>query len=256
MTENNSPLISVIMPAYNSGNFIKKAIQSVRIQTYKNWELIIIDDYSSDNTRNIIKNFSKLDKRIKYKFLKNNVGAAVARNEAIKISSGEYIAFLDSDDLWFKDKLFKQLKIMEEKNYFFTSTGYMKINESDEDLKKAVIPHEKLDYHGLLKECPGNSTVMYNAKILGKFYVPNIKKRNDYLMWLQVIKKAQKLVGLKEVLSCHRVREGSLSINKKGLVKYHWYIYTKIEKLSLIYSSYLMNYWVLKSLNTFIKSKK
>jgi glycosyltransferase involved in cell wall biosynthesis len=213
-------------------------------QDYQNWEVIVVDDCSSDNTAEIIQGYTERDHRIKYYKLGKNCGAAVARNMAVNISKGKYIAFLDSDDVWFSNKLSKQIEFMEKNNYGFTCTSYTKIDEEGNYLNRTIEAQSKSDYYDLLKKCPGNSTVIYNAEKLGKFLIPNIKKRNDYVMWLQVIKKEKFLYGIEEPLGSHRIRSESISRNKKSLLGYHWKVYREIENLSLTRSSYLIAYWI------------
>lgn len=238
-------LVSIIMPTYNSGHFIGKTIDSVLSQTYQNWEVIIVDDCSTDNTSKIVSSYTTKDNRIKYHRLDRNSGAAVARNKAVELSKGKYIAFIDSDDIWFPEKLSKQINFMEKNNYTFTSTSYTKIDEEGNFLNRIITAKFKSDYDGILKRNPGNSTIVYNAEALGKFMIPNIKKRNDYVMWLQVIKKAKYLYGIEEPLGSHRVRTGSLSSKKTNLVGYHWKVYRDIEGLSFIKSIYLIIYWII-----------
>lgn len=247
-TEINSDLVSIIMPAYNCEKFIGDAINSVINQMYRQWELIIVDDFSTDNTLEIINEYIKMEDRIKLYSLNKNSGAALARNKAIKMAKGKYIAFLDSDDLWYSNKLESQLLFMKQNNIDFSCTSYSKIDEKSNLLGKIVGVKQVSNYNDLLKKCPGNSTVIYNNDKLGKFFIKDIKKRNDYLMWLQVIKKSDYLYGLSETLSSHRIREGSLSENKSDLVKYHWFIYNNIEKLPIIKSLYLIVYWIMKSI--------
>src|SRR5699024_7226170 len=211
-------------------------------------ELLIVDDCSKDNTLEILKNYSSQDHRIKYSTLEENSGPAVARNQAIDMANGSYIAFLDSDDLWFENKLEKQLIFMQKNDYNFTCTIYTKIDENSQSLNQTINTIECRDYWGLLKNCPGNSTVIYNAEKLGKFKTPDIKKRNDYVMWLQIIKKEKFLYGIPEPLSSHRVHSEGISSNKADLIKYHWTIYRDIERLSVFQSVYLMFYWVSKTL--------
>ena len=232
--------VSIIMPAYNVSRHIEKTVNSVIRQTHTNWELLIVDDCSTDNTVAMIQSFHETDSRINVYELEKNSGAAVARNKAIEQATGDYLAFLDSDDLWEPEKLEKQLTFMIENNYLFTSTNYIEVNEATGETIGVVKSYPELDYEGLLKHCPGNSTVMYNVSELGKFYIPDIKKRNDFVMWLQVIKKAKKLYGLDENLTTYTIREGSLSKDKKDLVKYQWTVYRDIEGLSFMKSLYLL----------------
>lgn len=232
-----NPLVSIVMPAYNSETFIHEAIQSVLNQTYQNWELLIVDDCSTDNTIQIIDSFE--DDRIHVFGLKENSGAAVARNYAIDRAQGDYMAFLDSDDLWHPEKLERQLTFMIERNIDFSSTMYANIDKNKK-IFDVTRNHPTLDYNGILKYNPGNSTVMYKAKKLGKYFIPDIKKRNDFVMWLKVIKDAKILYGLPEVLTYYRVRQDSLSSNKSNLVKYQWKVYRKFENLSVAKSLYLL----------------
>lgn len=240
-------LVSIIMPTYNCGDFIGITIDSVLEQTYRKWEIIIVDDASSDNTLEIVKKYMKNDSRIKYFRQERNLGAARARNKAIDLAAGEYIAFLDSDDLWMPKKLESQITYMKKSNHNFTCTSYTKIDENGNSLNRIVQAKVKSDYKGILKTCPGNSTVIYNAKNLGKFKIPDIKKRNDYVMWLKIIKKETCLYGLKEPLGSHRIRKGAISSKKIDLIGYHWKVYREIEKLSFLQSIYLSSYWIFKS---------
>lgn len=241
-------LVSIIMPTYNCGNFIGISLDSVIAQTYQNWEIIIVDDCSTDNTAEVINVYMSREPRIRYFKLDDNSGAAIARNKAVKLAEGKYIAFLDSDDVWLPKKLSKQISFMEENNYTFSCTSYTKIDEHGNYLNRTVNAIEKSDYNGILKKNPGNSTVIYNAKALGKFLIPNIKKRNDYVMWLQVIKKANYLFGIKEPLGSHRIRTDSLSRKKASLVGYHWKVYREIEHLTILKSIYLVCYWVVTTI--------
>lgn len=239
--------VSIVMPAYNCERFITEAIKSVQAQTYTNWELIVVNDCSTDGTGKIIEALAEHDSRIKY--IKNdfNLGAAVSRNKAIETASGRYIAFLDGDDVWKESKLEKQLAFMYSKNYSFTCTDYVKIDVESNELSETV-PALNADYNALLRRCPGNSTVIYDSDVLGKFTVPVMRNREDYVMWLNVIKKAGLLHGLNETLSCHRVGMQSQSSNKLKLVKYHWTIYRNIEKLSWTNSLYLTCYWIFRGI--------
>lgn len=242
--------VSIIMPAYNCERFIRRAIASVQNQTYKDWELLITNDCSSDSTVEIITSKMSEDNRIKLFNNPKQSGAAASRNRSVKNASGKYIAFLDSDDIWKPNKLEKQIAFMERHNYFFTCTSYDKIDENGNKLG-VIIPSISVDYEGLLRRCPGNSTVIYNSEKLGKFSVSLIKKRNDYLMWMQVIKKAKKINGLNEVLSSHRIVSNSISSKKTTLVKYHWIVYRKYEKLSVFKSGYLCLFWIAKAVFKF-----
>lgn len=235
-------LVSIIMPTYNCAKFIGKTIESVIAQTYENWELIIVDDCSKDNTEEVVSKYK--DNRIKYHKLENNSGAAVARTEAMKKARGSYMSFLDSDDLWKKDKLEKQLEFMNKNNYNFTCTEYEQIDEEGNKLNKVIKVKKRADYNRILLDCPvGNSTVMYNVEKLGKFEVPNIRKRNDDALWLQILKKEKYIYGMPDILMEYRIRSNSISSNKLSLVKYHWQLYREIEHLSVFRSVFHICWW-------------
>lgn len=237
-------LVSVITPTYNCGKFIADTIRSVQAQTYPNWEMIIMDDCSTDDTRDIVGALSRQDSRIKYHCLPANAGAAVARTEAMRLAEGQWMAFLDSDDLWHPEKLQCQLDFMQENGCVFSCTAYEQIDETGKPLGKIVRTVPKTDYNRLLLDCPvGNSTVMYSVEKMGKFEVPNIRKRNDDALWLQMLKKEPYIWGLPEVLMQYRLRSGSISRNKLKVIKYHWVLYRRIEHLSLPRSLFHIAYW-------------
>ena len=237
-------LVSIIMPTYNCASFIGESIKSIQAQTYENWELVIVDDNSMDDTKEVVEKYQVNDSRIKYKRLKKNSGAAVARTFSMKLAEGQYIAFCDSDDLWMKDKLEKQLSFMKKSGYAFTCTAYEQIDEKGNSLRKIMRPRKKCDYNRLLLDCPvGNSTVIYDVSIMGKFEVPNIRKRNDDALWLQMLKKEKYIWGMDEVLMKYRVRSNSISSNKLKVIKYHWILYRDIEHLSIARSLFHIGYW-------------
>lgn len=237
-------LVSVITPTYNCADFIGETIESVQSQIYQNWEMIIVDDCSTDNTKEVVDKYISKDSRIKYFCLKNNSGAAVARTKAMELASGEYMAFLDSDDIWPEDKLKKQLYFMKEHDVAFTCTAYEQIDENGKPLNKVINTVPKADYNRVLLDCPvGNSTVMYNVEKMGKFEVPNIRKRNDDALWLQMLKREKYVYGLNIVLMKYRIRHNSISSNKFKVIKYHWILYRNIEHLSVARSLFHIAYW-------------
>ncbi len=246
-------LVSIIMPSYNSAEFIGETIESVINQTYSNWEIVIVDDCSVDNTEEVIKKYQEKDNRIKFFKLKENSGVVVARQYAIDCANGEYLAFLDSDDLWLPDKLTIQIKFMEKNNYACTCTAYEKWKNNI--LKKTINPPLKIDYKMMLLEnIVGNSTVIINRKMVGEIKIPNIKKRNDLALWLFLLKKIDYIYGLDEVFMKYRIVENSLSSGKLSLIKYHWILYRDIEKLSLLKSVYLVLNWaVVKTISRITK---
>lgn len=237
-------LVSIITPTYNCAQYIGETIDTVISQTYINWEMIIVDDCSSDDTDKIVSKYQKRDSRIKYYRLANNLGAAVARTVAMRLASGKYIAFLDSDDLWMPNKLFVQLDFMIKNGYAFTCTSYEQINESGKTLNRIVRAVSRVNYNRLLLDCPvGNSTVMYDVSKMGKFEVPNIRKRNDDALWLKMLRVEPYIWGIPNVLVKYRIRPNSISVNKFSLVKYHWHLYRKIEQLNLLRSVFHVFFW-------------
>lgn len=237
-------LVSIITPTYNCGKFIAETIETVLAQTYTNWEMIIVDDVSSDNTEDVVLQYTEKDNRIKYTKLDVNSGAAVARTTAMKLASGQYMAFLDSDDLWTENKLEVQLDFMKKNDYAFTCTAYEQIDENSKSLQRVIQTIKKTDYNRLLLDCPvGNSTVMYDVSKMGKFEVPNIRKRNDDALWLQMLKKEKYIWGMPDILMKYRIRTNSISSNKLSVIKYHWVLYREIEHLSVVRSLFHIGYW-------------
>lgn len=243
------PLVSIITPLYNSELFIERTIQSVLSQSYKKWELFVIDDCSSDNGLAIVEKYALKDMRINVLANKVNSGPAVTRNKGIKAAKGKYIAFLDSDDQWQKDKLMKQVEFMEKKKIGFTYTFYNHINESDKVIYVSDNLPKKVNYESTMKNNKiGCLTAMYNVEEFGKVYMKDIRKRQDYTLWLQLLRKTKYAYCVPEVLATYTVREGSISSNKFRLVKYHWHIYRNIESQSLFKSLYYLSYYILSRL--------
>lgn len=237
-------LVSVIMPTYNCGRFIAETIASIQAQTYENWEIEIVDDCSTDDTKAVVTALMEKDPRIHYHCLEVNSGAAVARTESMRLARGEFMAFCDSDDLWMPDKLERQLAFMQENGYAFSCTAYEQIDEESNSLDRVIKTVTKTDYNRLLLDCPvGNSSVMYNVGVMGKFEVPNIRKRNDDALWLTMLKKEKYIWGMPDVLMRYRIRKNSISSNKLAVIKYHWILYREIEHLSVFRSAFHIGFW-------------
>ena len=207
-------LVSIIMPSWNTDKFIAETIQSVIDQTYTNWELIIVDDCSSDNTNQIVASFE--DERIKYLHNEKNLGAALTRNKALREAKGEWIAFLDSDDLWMPEKLEHQIDFMNENGYSLSFNEYEKIDEDSKPLKICVSGPDKVNKRKMYNyDYIGQLTMMYNAKVFGLIQIKDIKKNNDYAIRLQLYKKPNTCAYLlKENLAKYRVRRVSISHDK------------------------------------------
>lgn len=222
-------LVSIIMPSYNTEKFVDKTIKSVLSQTYENWELLIVDDCSTDNSIQVIKSFN--DSRIKIFINDKNSGAALSRNKALKEAKGKWIAFLDSDDIWDKNKLRKQIDFMLSNKYNFSYTKYIEIDENDNELGIVVTGPRKITKHKMFNYCwLGCLSVMYNAEAVGLIQIDDLKKNNDYAMWLKVIKQTN-CYFLNEMLAKYRIRKGSISNHSKlKLIKHHYYLFRKSEK--------------------------
>lgn len=223
-------LVSVIMPSYNTSDFISETIKSVLNQTYTNWELLIVDDCSTDNTDEIVRPFL-LDNRIKYLKNEKNSGAAVSRNRALREAKGKWIAFLDSDDLWMPDKLEKQVSFMEENGYHFSYTNYAEIDTEDKRNGISVTGPHKITKTGFFNYCwPGCLTVMYDAETVGLIQIADIKKNNDYAMWLKVCQKADCYLLDEELALYRRGRAGSVSTHSiKTMIGWHYKLYREAE---------------------------
>ena len=216
----NKDLVSIIMPTYKCGKFIGESIRSVQAQTYQNWELIVVDDCSGDETISIVLDLKKSDDRINIYQNSSNSGAAVTRNTALRNAHGRWIAFLDSDDLWEPTKLEKQIEFMEENGYTFSYHEYIEIDEQDKELGVKVSGKEHVSKFDMFSCCwPGCLSVMYDAKKIGLIQINDIKKNNDTAMWLKVIRKADCYL-LKECLGKYRRRANS--ITPKPLWKRIW----------------------------------
>lgn len=232
-----SALVSVIMPAYNVADFIEEAIQSVLQQTYVNWELLVIDDASEDATVSIITTFITRDSRIQLFQNKTNQGAGMSRNVGIEAAQGSYVAFLDADDLWLPKKLQTQLDFMKTNNLAMTFSSYYLIDEFGKNLDKKVVALPILTYKKLLKSnYVGNLTGIYSIKKMGQIYSPVLRKRQDWALWLTILKQINTTKGILEPLAKYRIRENSISKNKTALLKYNYLIYSEFLKYSKIKS--------------------
>ena len=234
MQPENDVTVSIITPVYNSERYIMEALQSVMNQTFTNWELIVVDDMSTDNTCRIVLEVCKKDPRVRLIKLKTHEGPSVARQEATKLAKGRFIAFLDSDDIWMKEKLKEQIDFMLLGNHAISCTAYEQINEVGERNGRILRPPYRANYNRVLLDCPiGNSTVVYDTEKLGKCYGPNIKNREDYALWLKILKRENYIWGYPQILTQYRIRKKSLSRNKIKLVYYHWILYRDFEHLSI-----------------------
>ncbi len=235
------PLVSVIMPAYNAAAFIAESIRSVQQQSHLEWELLVIDDASKDGTSEVVEALKEKDDRIKLHILPTNQGAGFARNIGIKAATGDFISFLDADDLWKPSKLEKQLKVMQEENMQVCFSSYELMNEDGQSLNKQIKSLKTLSFDKLKKaNYIGNLTGIYSARALGKIYCPLIRKRQDWGLWLLAVQKAGGAKGLQEPLAIYRERKGSISQNKVEMLQYNYRVYRKVLKYSSIKSLFWM----------------
>ena len=233
-----SKLVSIITPSYNSSQFIEECVSSVLSQTYQHWEMIIVDDYSEDNTRFIISEIADKDKRIKSIFLEKNVGAAETRNVAIRQAKGKYIAFLDSDDLWDSHKLEKQISFMEKKDIAFSFSTYQFMSEDGKKFENVIKAPQKMTYHSYLKNTIiGCLTVIIDREKVGDFEMSNIRSSHDMALWLLIMKRGFSAYGLDDNLAKYRVVSSSNTANKIKAAKEVWNVYRKVEKLNIVYST-------------------
>lgn len=238
-------LVSIITPAYNAEKFIADTIDSVLAQTYIQWEMIIVDDLSSDNTVKIVEEYIKKDTRLKLLRAEGRSGPAHVRNMAIEASHGRYIAFLDADDTWMPQKLEKQLALMKEHDLAFTYASYELMDEKSKSMGIFTTKNE-ITYESMLKTCSvGCLTAIYDVAKLGKKYMiaENLHKGEDYVLWLDIMKKIKKTKGLEEPLAKYRIQTTSLSSNKINAAKAQWHVYRNFERLNIFQSIYyLANY--------------
>lgn len=234
-------LVSIVIPVYNSEKFIKETIQTVENQTYQNWELLLVNDCSTDNSENIIKEYEGKDQKIRLINLEKNSGAAIARNKGIDEAKGKYIAFLDADDLWDKQKLEKQIKFMQDNDYEFTFTSYEFAEENGKGTGKVVNVPIKINYKQALKNTTiWTSTVIFDVEKLGKDLInmPNVRRGQDTATWWKVLKTGVTAYGLNENLSLYRRSNNTLSSNKIKALKRTWNLYRNVENLSFFASLY------------------
>lgn len=247
----NKHLISIITPVHNCEKFIAQTIISVQKQTLSNWEMILIDDCSNDNSIKIIEEYLKLDKRIILLKNNENLGPGITRNKGIRVAKGSFITFLDGDDIWFPNFLETSLNFCLENNYQFVFASYERRDESlNPKLSDFIVP-PKINYSSLLKSCPISClTAFIDLRKIGKLYMPAIDKRQDWGLWLAFLKKIDFAYGIQEPLAIYRIRKKSVSRNKFALIPYVWIIYRDVAKLNIFHSTYLIFIW---AVNGFIK---
>lgn len=234
----NRGLVSIITPAFNSSRFIRETIESILAQTYPYWELLITDDCSTDDTVEIVRRYVDLDPRIKLFRLERNSGAGVCRNRSIQEAQGRFIAFCDSDDCWKPDKLERQLAFMEKMNCALSYTAYMTCDENSH-VTGIVIGRKKETFFSMTcDDGIGCLTAIYDTQKVGKIFMPDLRKRQDWGLWLKVLEKCRIAYGMKDPLAVYRIHSTSISRNKFSLIQYNLNVYKTVLRYSVL-KSYL-----------------
>lgn len=246
-------LVSIITPMYNGEKYIGQTIESVVAQTYKDWEMIIVDDGSKDNSAEIVRKYTEKDNRVKLIQQKNS-GCASARNNALRNAKGQYICFLDSDDLWDVDFLQEQLSFLKEKNAAFVFSSHKRIDENNKEILVPFIVPERVSYTDLLKTC----SISLLTVIIDKVQTSEIKFHEnyvieDYALWLDLLKEIPYAYGNPKILASYRIRKGSRSRNKFKIAKAQFKVYYEKEKLGLLRSIYYTLSW---AINGYLKYRK
>ena len=251
--------VSIVTPSYNSEAYIGKTIESVLAQTYTNWEMIIVDDCSTDSTREIVRSYQEKDPRIRLLIQETNQGAGAARTRAMREAAGRFIAYLDADDIWKPEKLMKQVRFMLKKGCGFSCTSYEVIDNEGRKLNKEIHMLPRFDYVGFLTNNLLQTVgIMADMKIVDRelLVMPDIRRRQDAATWLQVLRAGHDCYGIYEVLAEYRRSNNSLSSNKLKAVSGVWKMYRDIEKLSFFFSCYCFVRYALLAVSKRLYFKK
>ncbi|OCB77218.1 glycosyltransferase family 2 protein [Flavobacterium crassostreae] len=230
-------LVSILTPTYNSEKFVSLAIASVQAQSYSNWELIIVDDASTDGTLALVTKHAQVDPRIQVHALTQNSGTGIARSKALAVAKGQYIAFLDADDLWQPTKLLKQVAFMQTHQLPFTFSYYDCIDEQGRPLNKRVTSPRVVSYRALFFcNYIGNLTALYDAEYFGKIPISSVRKRQDWMLWLHILQKIKTAHPVPESLAYYRIRNHSVSTSKFNLLQYNFAVYRQFHGLNFVAS--------------------
>lgn len=243
-------LVSVIMPLHNDERYLHDSVQSVLSQSYTNWELLIVDDCSTDDSPQIVDDYCKKDSRIRrFKTDTPSGSPTLPRNIGIQNANGRYIAFLDSDDQWLPSKLENQVMLFNSNDdAIMVFSNYKKMSEDGEKHRLSVIAPSETDYYGMLKgNIMGCLSIMYDAEKVGKNYFPRCG-HEDYALWLSILKKGGKAYNTNTVEALYRVKGNSVSSNKLIAMGWQWNIYRNIEKIGMVKSSYYFANYAIKAL--------
>ena len=239
-----NPLVSIITPCYNAEDFIEETMRSVQNQTFTNWEWFIIDDFSTDNVVSVIADYAQKDARIKLLPLKKNSGAAIARNMGIALAKGNYMTFIDADDVWSPHFLAENVARIAKSEGFLCASYEMYDATLNQKLGALIVP-EYATYSAILKTNTISClTAFIDISRLGKEFMPEIKYRQDMGLWLKYLKKINRVEGIRQSLAIYRIRKQSLSNNKVNLLKHQWTFYRDVENLSVLKSAYYFIFWM------------
>lgn len=243
------PLVSVITPCHNMEKYVAETVQSVRNQTYSHWEMLIVCDASTDGTVDILKSLAAQDERIKLTIITSHSGIAEARNQAIKLAHGHYLAFLDADDLWYPEKLERQLQFMQEKNIGFSFSSYDLIDETGQRLGKTVEAAKDMSYDDYLRNTIiGCSAVMVDTDIVGPVTVPQFRTSEDAATWLDILKKGHVAHAIAQPLVSYRIRRKSASSNKLKASRDLWTVYRRHEKIPFFKALYYFSFYAFNAI--------
>jgi glycosyltransferase involved in cell wall biosynthesis len=247
-------LVSIVTPCYNSAKYIAQTIESVLAQTYQNWEMIIVDDCSIDNSVQIISIYQKKDPRIKlYKTKVCSSSPVVPRNMGIEKSAGQYIAFLDSDDVWLPNKLENQIKLFNGKDIGLVYSNYEKISETGIRRNRIIRAPSSATYIKLLKgNCIGCLTAIYDASKIGKMFFEEFH-HEDYVLWLTILRTGYIAKNTNTIEALYRVKKESISSNKFIVLIWQWNVYRNFLKLSLLQSFFYFCCYILKAISKYLK---
>jgi len=246
------PLVSIITPVYNTKKYLNQAIESVKIQTLVDWEMILVDDCSDDGSWELLEDLSENDSRIKIFRNSDNSGSGISRNRAIGIAVGKYIAFLDSDDLWHPDKLKVQISLMEKKKWVFSHTSYGYISAEGEKIKSTFhVSNHPVRYRDLLKRTEISClTAIYNQEVIGKYFMSEHRKKQDYALWLAILKSGIQSYPIDIELAYYRKTPNSATSKKWKLIINHVNFLMETQQMNLVQSLYYTFYWMI---NGFIR---
>lgn len=254
---NNVPLISIVMPAYNAERFVEQAVRSVMQQTVTEWELLVLDDGSKDGTKQILQRLAQEDDRIRFLPNAHNMGVAKTRNRGFDLCRGQYIALLDSDDLWHPDKLEKQLALLQQEDADLVYTSYAIIDSGNQKTRADYLVPESVSFDQLLKEnVIGCSTVLFSAEILEKYRFSTDFFHEDLALWLCILRDGYRAVGCREVLTDWRYLENSRSFDKRKSAGNRWRIYRHYLKLPFGKSAVCFASYALRGMKKYAKTDK